>query len=210
MKNLLIIGARGFGREVFGISTQTKEYNNDWIIKGFLDDKVDALEGFNNYPSIISSVEDYEVQEDDLFICALGDVIYKKKYIKMILDKGGLFTNIIHPSSMIGLNSKIGNGVIICPFTYVSCDINIGDYVTIQTHSAVGHDTIIEDYCQINALTFFGGFSKIKNGATINPGSKIAPKKTVGENSIIGINSSVIRNIDPNCTAYGNPAKKIF
>ena len=118
MKNLLIIGARGFGREVFGISTQTKEYNNDWIIKGFLDDKVDALEGFNNYPSIISSVEDYEVQEDDLFICALGDVIYKKKYIKMILDKGGLFTNIIHPSSMIGLNSKIGNGVIICPFTY--------------------------------------------------------------------------------------------
>ena len=62
MKNLLIIGARGFGREVFDISTQTKEYNNDWIIKGFLDDKVDALEGFNNYPSIISSVEDYEVQ----------------------------------------------------------------------------------------------------------------------------------------------------
>ena len=54
------------------------------------------------------------------------------------------------------------------------------------------------------------GFSKIKNGATINPGSKIAPKKTVGENSIIGLNSSVIRNIEPNCTAYGNPAKKIF
>ena len=189
MKNLLIIGARGFGREVYSLATQTKEYNKEWVIKGFLDDKSDALEGFENYPEIISSVENYEVKEDDLFICALGDTTQKKKYIGMILERGGNFANVIHPTSIIGKNTKMGYGVIICPFTYVSNDIIVGNFVTIQTHSAVGHDTIIGDYVQINALTFFVGYSKIDDAATINPGAMIAPKKRVGENTIIGLNS---------------------
>jgi sugar O-acyltransferase (sialic acid O-acetyltransferase NeuD family) len=210
MKNLIIIGARGFGREIYNIATQTKEHNTEWTIKGFLDDKADALEGFKNYPPIISSVEDYQVQEEDLFICALGDVAFKKKYINLILIKGGKFTNIIHPTSIISNNTKLGIGVIIGAFTYISNDITIGNFVTIQNHSAVGHDTKIGDYCQINALTFFGGFSVVEDGATVNPGSNIAPKKVVGENSIVGLNSSVLKNIKPNSTAYGNPAKEIF
>jgi sugar O-acyltransferase (sialic acid O-acetyltransferase NeuD family) len=210
MKKLLIIGARGFGREVYTLSTQTNEYGKEWSIKGFLDDKVDALEGFENYPPIISSVEDYEVKDEDLFVCALGDTTQKKKYIGMILEKGGKFANVIHPTSIIGANTKIGSGVIICPFTYVSNDITMGNFVTVQTHSAVGHDTVIGDYAQINALTFFGGYSEIEDGATINPGAMIAPKKKVGQNTIIGLNSSVVRDIESNCTAYGNPAKKIF
>jgi sugar O-acyltransferase (sialic acid O-acetyltransferase NeuD family) len=210
MKNLIIIGARGFGREVYGLATQTNEYGSEWNIKGFLDDKVDALNGFDNYPVILSSVHDYNIQSGDVFVCALGDTVQKRKYIKMILDKGGEFVNVIHPTSIIGLNTKMGSGIIICPFTYVSNDVTLGSFVTIQTHSAVGHNTVIGDYAQINALTFFGGFSKIEDGVTVNPGAKIAPKRTVGENSIIGLNSSVIRDIKPNCTAYGNPAKAIF
>jgi sugar O-acyltransferase (sialic acid O-acetyltransferase NeuD family) len=210
MKNLLIIGARGFGREVYSLATQTKEFNKEWTIKGFLDDKADALDGFNNYPEIISSVEDYEVQEDDVFICALGDTVQKKKYISMIIGKGGRFINIIHPTAIVSTNTKLGVGTIICPFTYVSNDIKMGNFVTIQTHAAVGHDTTIGDYAQINALTFFGGYSRIEEGVTVNPGAMVAPKKKVGENSTIGLNSAVIKDIKPNCTAYGNPAKEIF
>jgi sugar O-acyltransferase (sialic acid O-acetyltransferase NeuD family) len=206
MKNLIIIGARGFGREIYNVALQTNQFN----VKGFLDDKTDALDNFSNYPPILSSVEDYEIQDNDLFICALGDVVYKKIYIQKILAKGGKFTNIIHPTSIINSNTTLGIGFIICPFTYISNDVTIGNFVTIQTHSAIGHDVKIGDYSQINALTFFGGFSIIESGATINPSSNIAPGKRVGENSIVGLNSAVIKDIKPNCTAYGNPAKEIF
>ena len=210
MKNLIIIGARGFGREVYNIATQVKEYNTEWTIKGFLDDKSNALEGFTKYPPILSSVEDYQVQDEDLFICALGDVIYKKKYINLILVKGGKFTNIIHPAAIINNNIKLGTGVIICPFTYISNDVTIGNFVTIQTHSAIGHDVKIGNYSQINALTFFGGFVELKEGVTINPGANIAPKKIIAENTIVGLNSAVLKNTKPNCTVYGNPAKEII
>ena len=91
MKNLLIIGARGFGREVYNLFLESKSNLPDIQIKGFLDDKADALDSFSNYPSIISSVEDYIIEETDVFVCALGDVNYKKKYVEIIKSKGGKF-----------------------------------------------------------------------------------------------------------------------
>ena len=56
MKNLIIIGARGAGREVYGLALVTKEYNKEYLIKGFLDDKKNALDNLDGYPPIISSV----------------------------------------------------------------------------------------------------------------------------------------------------------
>ena len=74
MNQLLIIGARGFGREVLGLARACIESGADFEIKGFLDDKHDALNGYNGYPPILSSVEDYVIQEDDVFICASGSI----------------------------------------------------------------------------------------------------------------------------------------
>ena len=73
MRNLYIIGARGFGREIFSLYLACKSSLKDVECKGFLDDKTDALDGFNGYPPIISPVEDYIPKENDVFICALGD-----------------------------------------------------------------------------------------------------------------------------------------
>ena len=212
MKNLIIIGARAYGREVYNIAIQTKEYNTDWVVKGFLDNDESVLSNYpDSYPPIISSIDDYIIQPNDVFICALGTPDIKKYYIQKILDKGGEFTNIIHPSAVINtLNVKIGYGVIICPLTYISNDTTIGNYVTIQSHAAIGHDVIIGDYCQINALTFIGGFAQIGTETIINPGANIAPKKRVGNNVLVGINSTVLNTIHDNISVYGNPAKRIL
>ena len=210
MKNLIIIGARGFGREIYNLAKQTKEHNVEWTIKGFLDDKKIALDEFTGYPQIISSVEDYEVHEDDVFICALGAVDQNKKYINLILEKGGKFINIIHPSVDINMNVKLGIGIIIFHFSYIGNDSTIGNFTTIKSHVAIGHDVIIGDYCQINALTFIGGFAKIGTETIVYPGANIAPKKRIGNNVIIGINSSVLNTIQDHYSVYGNPAKRIL
>jgi sugar O-acyltransferase (sialic acid O-acetyltransferase NeuD family) len=212
MKNLLIIGARAFGREVYNITIQTKEYNSEWVVKGFLDDDPTALKDFyKSYPPIIGSVKDYKIQKDDVFICALGDPIIKKNFIQEIELRGGKFINIIHPTAIINPTGvKLGKGIIICPLTYISNDVTIKNFVTIQTHVAVGHDSIIEEYCQINAFTFIGGFTHIKDNTLINPGACIAPKVSIGKEAIVGINSGVISNVKDNTSVYGNPAKRIL
>ena len=73
MKNLLIVGARGWGREVYASISKSKEIiDGEMVIKGFLDSKSDAFEGLRGtFPPIISSPENYELKEDDIFFCSL-------------------------------------------------------------------------------------------------------------------------------------------
>ena len=82
MKKLLIIGARGFGRGVYHLFMDCVKFGSikDVECKGFLDGNKDALKGYSGYPPIISSVEDYVVDADDVFVCAMGDPVYRKLY----------------------------------------------------------------------------------------------------------------------------------
>lgn len=209
MKKLYIIGARGFGREVYNLAKETKEYLKEYEIVGFLDDKANALDGYNDYPPVISSVESFVPKENDVFICALGEVEYKKKYAKIILEKGGEFINLIHKDAYISQNLKIGKGCIFCAYTRLSCDIEIGDFNTFQPFSVAGHDVKIGNYCHFNTYAFMGGFVEIGNNVTLHTGAIIHPHKKVRDNSIVGAGAIVIRNVPDNTTVYGNPAIKL-
>lgn len=210
MKKLIIIGARGYGRGTYDIAIRMPNYGKDFIVKGFLDDKFDALENYPNYPKILSSVESYELEEDDVFVCALGDIKYKKKYIAIIQEKGGAFFTVIHPDTHIGNNVKIGNGCIIGYNTQIDSDALIGDYVNIQTNVVVGHDSQIGDWTIMDCFSFTGGFAKVGDSVTIHTGAKILPRLIVGNNSVINAGSVVIRNVKESTTVMGYPAKELI
>ncbi|MBQ9312820.1 MAG: acetyltransferase [Bacteroidales bacterium] len=209
MKHLLIIGARGWGREVYDIAVACMSAGADFDVKGFLDDKSEALDGLDNYPPIISSVEDYNIQKDDVFICALGGVNYKKHYAQIILDKGGEFISLIHPTAVIGTNAKIGKGCVVGAFANLSNDTQIGNFVTISLRSGMGHDTTIDDYCHIGGHCSISGFVTIGKSVVIHPGAVIVSHRKIGDNAVIGIGSVVLGNIKEGTTVFGNPAKKI-
>lgn len=209
MKQLLIIGARGWGREVYNMLPWCKGYETDFVVKGFLDDKADALEGMPDYPPIIDSVEHYQIQPDDVFICALGDAHWKKHYVEIVLAKGGEFINLIHNSVIIQRNTQLGKGCIITDQVSISCDIKIGNFVTFQSYSIVGHDSIIGDFCHLGCRSFMGGFSELGESTTIQTNSIILPHVKVGNNCMVGAGAVVIRRVKDGITMYGNPAIKL-
>jgi len=209
MKNLVIIGARGYGREIYNLALKCREHGNAWVVKGFLDDKASALDGFANYPPILDSVENYVPVAGDVFICALGSVHYKRKYVAMINEKGGVFISLVHPDANVGINVVKGHGVIIGSHCFISNDVTLGNFVTIQPNVVIGHDVEISDWCHINPLTFVGGFCKIREAATVNAGAKLSDRITIGAESIVGIGSVVIRNVKPGTTVFGSPAREI-
>ena len=210
MKHLLIIGARGYGRGTYDIARMTKGYGVDFDVKGFLDDKSDALEGYPNYPPILSSVEDYIIKTDDVFVCALGDVKYKEKYVKLILDKGGTFYTLIHSSCHIGTNVHIGKGCIVGYGTQIDSDAFIGDFVNVQTNAVIGHDSKIGNWTMVDCFAFTGGHAIVGERVTIHTGALILPNKKLGDNSVINAGSVVIRDVKEDATVMGNPAKELI
>lgn len=209
MRNLYIIGARGCGRETYGLFKKCKSTLKDVECIGFLDDKKDALDGFEGYPPVISSVEDYIPRENDVFLCALGDPKWVKHYTSIIESKGGKFISLISPSASIGQNTSIGDGCIINHYAIISSDVKIGNHVYVGVFCNYGHDAIIGDCSHIGAYTFLGGGAHIEDCVTLHPRVNILPHKTVKENAIVGASSVVIRNVAAGTTVFGIPAKRI-
>lgn len=209
MKNLLIIGARGWGREVL-FSFKYHPSRTDINIKGFLDDNTHALDGLKGeFPPIISSVEEYIVQPDDVFFCALGDPDARKKYVDMIECKGGRFVSYLSPQALINPNAIIGDGSYIAAHTYVSDNVVIGKHTVIHSLSTLGHDVKIGDFVSIEAYCFFGGYVEVGDLSTIHVRSTIIRHKKVGVHVSVGASSVVMRNVKDNLHVFGNPAKRI-
>lgn len=209
MKKLYIIGARGFGREIYNLYKECKPTLGDVECVGFLDDKKDALDGFTGYPPIISSVEAYQPQENDVFICALGDPRWVKHYTEIIQQKGGKFLSLISPNARISSGTIIGEGCHIPGWTTISCDITIGNHVSVDVFCDFGHDVVIGDYSHIGAYTFLGGGVTIGECVTVHPRVNVLPHKKIGDNAILGAASVVLRNVKTGTTVFGIPAKTI-
>lgn len=208
MKNLIIMGARGFGREVYNLALRCRGYGVEYKIKGFLDDKSDALNGYDNYPPIIGTVADYIVEEDDVFTCSIGNFAVKKKYIKILMDKGGKFIPLIHPTAIIHTGCKMGMGPIVFSDVLIGADATLGEFVTVLSSSIVGHDCKVGDYSRIDCNVVCVGSAIVEAEVDVHT-SAVINKVVVGKGAVVGAGSFVVRRVKENTTVYGNPAIKL-
>jgi hypothetical protein len=132
MKRLLIAGAGGFGREALAWALACPSNRTEWRVGGFLDANPSALEGFDIDFPLVGAPESYEPREDDVFICAIGDPATKLRVALDLKSRGARFVNVIHPTAIIGPNSRMGTGCILCPNCMVTTNVVLGDFVTLN------------------------------------------------------------------------------
>lgn len=201
MTRLIIIGARALGREVCNYARDA-----GFEVVGFLDDKVDALDGFVGYPPILGSVEDWEVNADDCYVCAVGDSLMRDKYVAIIEKKGGVFVSVIHPTAYIGPNVKMGEGCIVCPFAVVDCDLTMGRHVIANVHTLVAHDCVLEDCVTLSPNVHLGGRTKIRREAFLGINAATIPGIEIGEYSTIAAGACVTKDVPSKVMVAGVPA----
>lgn len=205
-QNLVIIGAGQCGREVFAWAAQAIAAGSRLHIKGFLDERREALDGFRYDVGVLGTVDDYEIERGDVFIGAIGNPVTKAACYSRIIEKGGRFINIIHPLANIGKNAEIGTGVVLAPFSSVTVDAKIGNHVSIGAFSNAAHDTVIGDWCQISSHCGLNGMATLGEGTFMGSHACIIPQVSVGSWCYIGAGSVVIKNVPDGVKVFGNPA----
>ena len=208
MKNLIIVGAGGMGRTLYDMACESAGYKTKFLIKGFLDDNLQALKGFENYPPLLGSITDYQPKTDEVFVCSMGGDV-KKKCIELILEKGGEFWSLVHNTARIGTNVQLGIGNIVGAYTSIGADATIGNYNLIQSYSIIGHDVIVGNWNRIDTHVVCVGGTKVGDEVSIHTAAVLNHKVTVGNRSCVGANSFVIRSVKEGITVFGNPAKQI-
>lgn len=209
MKNLIIIGAGGMGRTVYSNALESIGYGEEFVVKGFIDDNVEALDAFPNYPPVIDTIRDYQPQEDDVFVSSIGGAS-RRSCMEEIVRRGGEFITLIHKTARVLANVKLGKGNFIGAYSVIGNDAEIGDYNMIQSYSVIGHDARIGNWNRIDTRVTCVGGVVIEDEVCIYSSAIISHNVVVESGAHVGALSFVIKKVKAGTTVMGNPAKKLM
>ncbi len=209
MFDVVIVGAGGCGREVYEMALETYS-PEEYRIKGFLSDiptDLDAYPEIRRDADIVGTIRDYDVQENDRFLLAIGDVDGRKKVAEILKRRKAKFISLIHPQAVCFRSAVWGEGLILYRFAGLSANAKVGDFCLINAMATIGHDAEIRDYTVICPFAAIGGYAKIGEECFISTHATIAPRLLVGNKSCVSANSFVARNVLENSFVTGVPAK---
>lgn len=205
----VIVGAGGFGREICSAIryNQRPEYHSDNrddpIV--FIDDNPNSLDKFTNYPPIVDSIRNFTPKTDDRLFIAMGNPELRKKFSTLLRTREGKFITIVHQESTFFAKCIIGKGTYVGWNAGVSCDVNVGNFVSLNCNLTVGHDAIIEDFVEVAPGTAIGGFCHIEEGVYIGPNCTISSGVRIGAWSKISASTAVMRDVPPCSYVIGVP-----
>lgn len=212
IKKCIIYGAGSVGKLAIQIIDDLNKVNdNQYKIKAIIDDDINKMNSsFFGYSVFGPDFLKLESEFDHIIICFANNNL-REKISNKLKDKfpNLIFPSIIHPSAWIGNNVLIGEGSIIYPGVCIDPDVDLGAFNVINKAVTIGHDSYIEDFVTLSPGVNIGGFNKIGQGSFIGIGASSLQYIKIGKNSTIGAGAVVTKNLPPNCTAVGLPAKPI-
>jgi len=205
-KHIIIIGAGGFGREVYQWC-KAAFTSSEYTIKGFLSPNPRDLDGYTIDAPILGSEETYSIQENDYFVFAIGSVETKKKIISKMKAQGAQFLTVIHPTAIIADNCKIGEGVVICPFVILTDSNVIGNFAMLNIYSSCGHEAQVGDFSIMSPYATLNGGAILEEGVFMATHTIVTNSRRVGAGSIIGANSLVMHDVPAASKVIGRSQK---
>ncbi len=208
MKDLIIIGASGFGREVAWLTERINEKEPVWNLLGFLDDNPE-LSGscVNGYP-VLGTIQESAKYPEAYFVCAIGASKLRREIISR-LPENTKYATLIDPSVLMSQRVEIGEGTIICAHTILTVNIRIGKHTIINLDCTVGHDAVLRDFVTLYPSVNISGAVTVNDTVEMGTGMQVIQGKTIGSETIIGAGAVVVKDIPEKCLAVGSPAAPI-
>lgn len=210
MKNIVLIGGGNQAHYTIDIIEKEGKYNIVGIIDSIHDIGSDRF-GYKvigrqeNLPKLI---KEYEIYGG---VISIGDNWGRNNVFLQIssLAPDFKFVNAIHPSVIIGNNVTLGIGIVAMAGCIFNPKSTIGNFTFFATGAQIEHDCVISDFASISAGSVTGGYVKIGKHSALTLNVTVLDRLEIGENTVVGAGSLVIKSLPDNVLAYGNPAKII-
>ena len=204
---MLIIGAKGFAKEVLEILYQMHMLENVAFFDDVSDDLPKKLYGQFDILRNIDEVKYHFQTFGNQFTLGIGNPVLRKKMCDKFEILGGVLTSTISPKASIGhFGNEIEEGCNIMTGTTITNDVIVGKGCLINLNCTIGHDCKIRQYVEISPGVNISGNCDIKEYTSIGTNATVLPKINVGTNVIIAAGAVVTKNIPNNCLVAGVPA----
>jgi sugar O-acyltransferase (sialic acid O-acetyltransferase NeuD family) len=210
IKEVIIVGAGGTGREVADAIEDINSLGRKWNLLGFLDDDSQKHgKEYNGYP-VLGSISTAAYYPFCHFVLVLGNHrdlrLTKRVFERLSLDVSR-FATVIHPTVSVSRYTELGAGTVVLQNCVITSNTRIGSHVLVLFGSHIGHDCIIDDYVVIAPNAVLAGGVRILEGCYIGANATILQTTRVGPWSCVGMGAAVFSDVEPNSTVVGNPAR---
>ena len=211
MKDLIIVGAGGFGREVAWFVERINKRSPTWNLLGFIDDDERIRGAVINSYKVLGNTTEVIDYPGAYFVCAVGSSKTREKIVDKVKDVNPniKFGVVIDPSAEKSDLVTIDEGTIVCPHAIITVNVVIGAHVIVNYDSTVGHDATINDFATLYPAVNISGMTNIGRCVELGTGTQIIQGKTVGDYTIVGAGSVVVKNLPSKCMAVGCPSNPI-
>lgn len=203
MKRLLVIGASGHGKVIADIA-ELNGYDN--IV--FLDDNA-GIKCCGRHQIVGKSRDTAEFASlgYDVFI-AVGDGRIRQGIQERLERENIEPVILIHPSSIIASDVKIGNGSVVMAGAVINSGSCIGKGCIVNTCASVDHDSIMGDFVHVSVGAHVAGNVCVEHGTWIGIGAVVSNNIYICANCMIGAGAVVVKDIKDAGTYAGVPARK--
>ena len=208
MKKVIVYGAGEFGTLIANLLS----YHDDYSIYAYGDDKLSNKNYLIDQKPVLNKIDllKFARKHDIKFaISSIGDNYARAKKFLFLKEAGFKMISIVHPKALIDTKIEFGDNVIIEMGTAIHTHSIIGDNVFLGGDALIGHHNKIGNHVLIGGNVSFGGSVIVQDYVSVGVGASIKPGVTLGEGCIVGVGAAVIKDVEPNSTVVGVPAKPI-
>lgn len=209
MKNLVIIGSGGFGREVVEFINMINDVEPTWNFIGFVDDNPEAttIEGYN----FIGGLDElYKIAETTYACVAIADIGSRKRIVDECEKHNVKFATIVSPDIKIrGKLCTIGEGSIIATGCELAINSHVGKHCILNTGAGLGHDSVCGDFCDMMPYAMAMGSVNIGNYCYLGVRATVINGINITEHCTIGACGCVVKSLEEAGTYVGVPVKMV-
>lgn len=213
MLDIVIVGAGGHGKEIAQLIRDINRQEPKWNLRGYLDDDLQKKETRLNGHKVLGTTEllSHESYRDIFVVVAIGNSELRKTMVMKLKNQfpSIRFPNLIHPTAVMGDESNLGEGVVVCALSLISTNVTLGEHVLVHYGSTIGHDTTIESFSTVLPGSNLSGNVKIGEIVSIGANATVLPGVEIGAYTSVGAGAVVTKTLPDNCTAVGIPAMPI-
>lgn len=207
MKDIVIAGAGGLGREVAWLLEGINYDRKQWNILGYVDDNP-AIKGkiYEGY-EVLGGWDCLLKYSGIFFTVAIGDPAAKKDMLGKMNKTDASMATLIHPNASTGKTSRINPGAIIQAGCRITVNVSVGTGVILNLNCTVGHDAVIGDFSTLHPAVNISGRVNIGEACLLGTNCSVIQNVTIADNVTVGAGAVVTRDLPFGCTAVGVPAK---
>lgn len=205
-RELIVIGAGGFGREVAWAAREAREPRT---VLGFLDDDPAATGRRLCDATVLGPIDLWTRFADAEFVIGVGAPRAKRAIVEKMQRHGApRFASIVHRSVQHSSYVTFGEGSVVCAGCVLTTQIAVGPHAIVNINCTVGHDVTLGAMSNLAPLVAVSGNVTLGEGAEVGTGASLRQGIMIGTGAMLGMGAVLTKDVPANELWMGSPARR--